>query len=135
MAAEPTKDEIRAALDDLGAPQPPASATKDELLGALQDAQTEVEDGDVLPGDAVNYCLTADHAAALTDREARFARFVKGVARFEPRTYTEGDSMYGRVFSSYEDGTATIDLLGSFPRFTLERIPPGNEPGTYRKQG
>lgn len=136
MGAEPTKDEIRAELERLGAPQPPSSATRDELIEALGAAEHEIQDGDwdVLPGDAVLYVLTADHAAMITRREERFARFVKGVAPFEPRMYSEGDSMYGRVFSAYEDGTVTLDLLGSFPRVTLERIPEGDEPGTYRKR-
>lgn len=131
-----TKDEIRAQLDKLGAPQPPTNATRDELMQALNAANTPVfDDFDIVPGDAVSYCLTEEHAVLLTVREARFARFVKGVTPFDPRTYTEGDALYGRVFSAYEDGTATIDLLGSFPRLTLDRIPPGDEPGTYRKQG
>lgn len=134
MGAEPTKDEIRAELDRLGAPQPPSSATRDELIEALAAAQHEVDDEGVLPGDAVLYVLTADHAAMITKREERFARFVKAVAPFDPRTYVEGDSMYGRVFSAYEDGTVTLDLLGSFPRVTLDRIPEGDEPGTYRKR-
>jgi hypothetical protein len=128
--ADLTKDEIRAELDRLDAAQPPASATRDELLAALQDAQFTALA--VLPGDAVAYKLTAEHAAALSYREAKFARFVKGVAPFEPRVYSEGDAMYGRVFSSFDDGTATLDLLGSFPRFTLERVQQGDGVGQFR---
>ena len=101
-------------------------------LQELIDAENARVAAEVLPGDAVTYTLTAEHAAALSYREAKFARFVKGVAPFEPRVYSEGDAMYGRVFSSYDDGTATLDLLGSFPRFTLERVQQGDGVGQFR---
>lgn len=131
-----TKDEIRAELDELGIEQPPTSATRDELLAALDRGRDQPDDEDftALPGDSVIYQLTADDAFALTAREARFARFVKHVAPFEPRKYSEGDAVPGRVFSSYDDGTADVDLSDSFPRVTLDRVLQGDEPGTWRKR-
>lgn len=132
-----TKDEIRAELDRLGIEQPPSSATRDELLSVLDRWRDQPDDDGgftVLPGDAVIYQLTAAAAFALTAREARFARFVKHVAPFEPRKYSEGDAVPGRVFSSYDDGTADVDLSDLFPRVTFERVYQGDEPGTWRKR-
>lgn len=106
-----------------------ASVSKDKAPATPPAAAPEV-----LPGDHVTYTLTVDHAAALTYREARFARFVKVVAPFEPRVYSEGDTMYGRVHASYDDGTATVDLLGSFPRFTLDRVEQGDGIGQFQRK-
>lgn len=126
-----TKDELLKALRDKGVTDVNPKFTNAELQDLL-DSTVVYEPPAVLPGDAVTYKLTAEHAAALSYREAKFARFVKGVAPFEPRVYSEGDAMYGRVFSSYDDGTATLDLLGSFPRFTLERVQQGDGVGQFR---
>jgi hypothetical protein len=123
-----TKAEQVAELRKLGVDVNGSDYTQAELQGLIDAENARA----VLPGDAVTYTLTAEHAAALSYREAKFARFVKGVAPFEPRTYTEGDAMYGRVFSSYDDGTATLDLFGSFPRFTLERVAQGDGIGQFR---
>lgn len=128
----PTKAELLQALKDKGVTDVDPGATNAELQDLLDSTPEPL---DILPGDAVLYCLTDEDALALTHREARFARFVKGVAPFEPRTYAEGDSMYGRVFSSYDDGTADIDLLGSFPRYTLKGVAEGDDLGEFRKQG
>ena len=128
-----TKAEQAAELRTLGVLVDPKDYTQAELQDMIdaENARVLVE---VLPGDAVMYCLTADHAAALTALEIRFSRFVKAVARFEPRVYSEGDTMYGRVFSSYDDGTASIDLLGSFPRFTLDRVEQGDGVGQFQRK-
>lgn len=130
--AELTKDEIRAELEKLGAPQPPDWAKRDELVEALNSAQFAAE-WDIL-GEQVWYCLTAANAEHLTARERRTARLFKAVAPFDPRMYTEGDQVIGHIVSACEDGTVTVDLA-VFPRVTLERVPEGNEPGTYRKRG
>lgn len=138
-----TKDELLKQLDDLGVEGDP-KATNAELETQLKQAKAaaekrhaELADPDgfgAYPGDAVMYVLTEEDAEQVTRREGRFARFVKAVAPFEPRTYNAGDTMYGRVFSSFDDGTADIDLLESFPRVTLERVPLGDGPGHYQRR-
>lgn len=130
-----TKAEQAAELRKLGVDVDPKDHSQAELQDMIDTERARVpefEPLEVQPGDAVVYCLTADHAAALTAREARFSRFMKTVAPFEPRVYSEGDAMYGRVFSSYDDGTASIDLLGSFPRFTLDRVEQGDGVGQFQ---
>lgn len=130
-----TKAEQAAELKTLGVIVDPKDHSQAELQDMIDEERSRVPEVDALPGDAVSYCLTADHAAALTAREARFSRFIKTVAPFTPRVYAEGDAVYGRVFSSYDDGTATVDLLGSFPRFTLDRVEQGDGVGQFRLKG
>lgn len=125
-----TKAEQVAELRKLGVDVDGSDYTQAELQGLIEAEHARTPE--VLPGDSVRYCLTADHAAALTSRESRFARFIKTVAPFTPRVYSEGDMLPGLVFSSYDDGAATVDLLGVFPRFTLDRVEPGDDVGQFR---
>lgn len=130
----PTKAEQVAELKNLGVTVDGSDYTQAELQDLI-DAHQADADAELLPGAVVSYVLTEADGAHLTNREARFARFVKGVAPFEPRVYSEGDRVFAQVFSTYDDGTVDIDLVGFVPRVTLERIEDGPEPGRYQVRG
>lgn len=132
--AGPTKAELAAELLTLGVQIDSRDYTQLELQELLGAHQAD-SDAELLPGAVVSYVLTEADGAHLTNREARFARLVKGVAPFEPRVYSEGDRVSAQVFSTYDDGTVDIDLVGFVPRVTLERIEDGPEPGRYQVRG